>query len=48
MGHLTEIELVEARMRLVVGLKRYFHGKRTEGLLSPAVSLLSLQSCKKF
>ena len=26
--------LIEARIRLVSGLKRYFHGKRTEGLLS--------------
>ena len=35
--HLNPSELVEARVRLVVGLKRYFHGKRLEGLLSSAV-----------
>ena len=38
MGHLSESEIVEARVRLVVGLKRYFHGKRVEGLLSTSVS----------
>lgn len=37
---LTEDELAEARVRLVVGFKRYFHGKRIEGLLSSRVSLL--------
>ncbi|KAK9789036.1 hypothetical protein WJX73_003859 [Symbiochloris irregularis] len=31
---LTDDELAEARVRLVVGFKRYFHGKRIEGLLS--------------
>ena len=39
-GHqvpLTPDELAEARVRLVVGLKRYFHGKRMEGLLSSRV-----------
>ena len=30
-------ELAEARVRLAVGLKRYFHGKRMEGLLSSRV-----------
>lgn len=34
---LTEDELAEARVRLVVGFKRYFHGKRLEGLLSSRV-----------
>lgn len=38
MGHMSESEVIEARVRLVVGLKRYFHGKRVEGLLSTAVS----------
>lgn len=42
MGHLSEVEIAEARMRLVVGLKRYFHGKRVEGLLSTAVTLFLL------
>ena len=27
----------EARLRLLAGLKRYFHGKRAEGLLSGTV-----------
>ena len=48
MGHLSDVEIAEARLRLVVGLKRYFHGKRVEGLLSTAVNPLrlpSLQSC---
>ena len=40
MGHMSESEVIEARVRLVVGLKRYFHGKRVEGLLSTAVSSL--------
>lgn len=35
---MSESELIEARVRLIVGLKRYFHGKRIEGLLSTAVS----------
>ena len=39
MGHMSESEVIEARVRLVVGLKRYFHGKRVEGLLSTAVSV---------
>ena len=30
----AEEGMIEARIRLVVGLKRYFQGKRTEGLLS--------------
>lgn len=39
LGVLEEIEedeevLMEMRVRLVSGLKRYFHGKRAEGLLS--------------
>ena len=38
---LTPDELSEARVRLVVGLKRYFHGKRMEGLLSSRVQLPS-------
>ena len=38
MGHMSESEVIEARVRLVVGLKRYFHGKRVEGLLSTSVS----------
>ena len=33
-------ELAERRVRLAVGLKRYFHGKRVEGLLSASVRLL--------
>ena len=37
---LTEDELAEARVRLVVGFKRYFHAKRMEGLLSSRVSTL--------
>ena len=40
--HLNTSELVEARVRLVVGLKRYFHGKRVEGLLSSAVCFHTL------
>lgn len=28
------VQIAEARIRLVAGLKRYFHGKRAEGLLS--------------
>lgn len=42
MGHLSDVEIAESRMRIVVGLKRYFHGKRVEGLLSPAVTPVSL------
>ena len=38
-------ELAEARVRLAVGLKRYFHGKRMEGLLSSRVRLLSIERC---
>ena len=30
-------EVAERRVRLVVGMKRYFHGKRMEGLLSVKV-----------
>lgn len=30
-------ELAERRARLAIGLKRYFHSKRLEGLLSTAV-----------
>jgi hypothetical protein len=33
-------ELSERRVRLVIGLKRYFHGKRLEGLLSTKVRQL--------
>lgn len=34
---MSESEVLESRVRLVGGLKRYFHGKRVEGLLSSAV-----------
>lgn len=47
MGHLSESELIESRLRLVVGLKRYFHGKRIEGLLSPAVRSSKLQGLRE-
>ena len=30
-------DLAERRVRLAIGLKRYFHGKRMEGLLSTGV-----------
>ena len=33
-------ELAERRVRMAVGLKRYFHGKRLEGLLSSRVRAL--------
>lgn len=37
--------LSEARLRLLAGLKRYFHSKRAEGLLSGMVRLyISLES----
>lgn len=36
---MTEEELAEGRSRLAAGLKRYFHGKRLEGLLSNQVGL---------
>lgn len=29
--------MAERRVRLVIGMKRYFHGKRLEGLLSVKV-----------
>ena len=32
-------ELTERRVRLAIGLKRYFHSKRMEGLLSTGVRL---------
>ena len=35
--YLHPSELAERRVRLVVGMKRYFHGKRLEGLLSVKV-----------
>ena len=38
--HFHPSEMAERRVRLVVGLKRYFHGKRLEGLLSVKVPLL--------
>ena len=34
---MTEGALAEMRSRLIAGLKRYFHGKRMEGLLSVQV-----------
>lgn len=34
--------LADARARLVSGLKRYFHQKRIEGLLSSTVSAVML------
>ena len=34
-------ELAERRVRMAVGLKRYFHGKRLEGLLSSRVRALA-------
>jgi hypothetical protein len=37
--HFHSSEMAERRVRLVVGLKRYFHGKRLEGLLSVKVPL---------
>ena len=37
--HFHASEVAERRVRLVVGLKRYFHGKRMEGLLSVKVQL---------
>jgi hypothetical protein len=39
-----EEELAEARSRLAAGLKRYFHGKRMEGLLSNRVSPLLMRT----
>ena len=35
--YLHPSEVAERRVRLVVGMKRYFHGKRMEGLLSVKV-----------
>ena len=35
--YLHPSEVTERRVRLVVGMKRYFHGKRMEGLLSVKV-----------
>ena len=37
--------LSEARLRLLAGLKRYFHSKRAEGLLSGMVRHFVLQEC---
>lgn len=37
--------LVDARARLVMGLKRYFHGKRAEGLLSASGMQLLDYAC---
>ncbi len=37
-GGMSEGVLTEMRSRLIAGLKRYFHGKRMEGLLSVQVS----------
>jgi hypothetical protein len=34
----TAEELADMRARICVGMKRYFHGKNVEGLLSNAVS----------
>ena len=36
-GGMSEGVLTEMRSRLIAGLKRYFHGKRMEGLLSVQV-----------
>lgn len=36
---MTQGELEEGRSRLAAGLKRYFHGKRLEGLLSNQVGI---------
>lgn len=36
-GGMSEGALSEMRSRLIAGLKRYFHGKRMEGLLSVQV-----------
>ena len=41
---LTAEELADARCRLAAGLKRYFHGKRTQGLLSSQVSAEAARS----
>ena len=38
--HFHPSELAERRVRLVIGMKRYFHGKRLEGLLSVKVGPL--------
>ena len=37
--------LADARSRLIAGLKRYFHAKRVEGLLSNKVSKLEELPC---
>ena len=38
--HFHPSEMAERRVRLVIGMKRYFHGKRLEGLLSVKVRAL--------
>lgn len=32
--HLEQVELVEARVRLMAGIKNYFYEKRSQGLVS--------------
>jgi len=38
-------EMAERRVRLAVGMKRYFHGKRMEGLLSVKVQHSHCLAC---